>query len=286
MFFEMLLNNIRGQTIHACGTQQAFFVCNFFRCYAIKLAMKSSFVLFFKNWLQTLLFVRITPKKRLGIDNGFWRGVQAASKVWVFGSELIVEILLGLLIHLLSLQVSFILFFSINNLFNFIYRILVNLYFLFFVIKRCNKFAFCNPMELRYHFFECRCFSLALVTELDVQVTDWNGELADHWLTPACEYIIVDLAGESWAEQRVDRQWDIERHQRVDRWIRTRSLWFGLQVRQVSAERRGHETLQVEVDKGFFDRQNTWGLQSAEPKNVKMKLELLHFDHFYKVHFV
>ena len=132
MFFDMLLNNIRGQTIHTCLAQQAFFLCNFLRCYAIKLAMESSFVLFFKNWLQTLLFVRITLKKRLGINHGFRRGVQAASKVWVFGSELIIEILLGLLIHLLSLQVSFILFFSINNLFfNLLHPVLKNRYFLF-----------------------------------------------------------------------------------------------------------------------------------------------------------
>ena len=95
------------------------------------------------------------------------------------------------------------------------------------------------------------------------KVSNWDRKVADDRLAEAREDCIVDLAREPGAVEWVNRQGHQELHKSVDGRIRTRILRISLQVLEVGADGGRYQSLQVEVDKGLLDWEETGRLEAS-----------------------
>merc|ERR1719362_1655649 len=109
-------------------------------------------------------------------------------------------------------------------------------------------------------------FPFPLLFKFNHKLANRNSEVTNDWLTKAGKHGIIHLTGQSRAEECVCWQGHLELHERIDCGVCSRSLWHSLQVFQVSTDRGWYETFQVEVDKGFLNRQETGRLESSQTK--------------------
>ena len=135
-----------------------------------------------------------------------------------------------------------------------------------------------DSLQLAYHFLKGCSFSLSFITKCLDEVSDFDCEVADHWLAEASKHVIKHLAREPRAEKWVQWQRNVESHQCVDGWVRTWRFRLGPEVLQVCAQVRRNQTLQVEVNEGLLNWQNTRGLKASEAKYVQGHLEFSHVD--------
>jgi hypothetical protein len=92
------------------------------------------------------------------------------------------------------------------------------------------------------------------------QITNWDHKGPNKRLIKAHSNIVEYRARHSGTEKFFNWQWRVKLDKSIQGGIRASHLWLSSNIAQVGAESWRNHTLQVELQEGFSDREQTGGL--------------------------